>query len=53
MKKEQLYEVLGDIDENYINDAHLTTKKKSRPAWIKWGGNGGLLLPDAGWRDSF
>ena len=37
MKKEQLYEVLGDINENYINDAHLTTKKKSRPAWIKWG----------------
>ena len=37
MKKEKLYEVLGEIDDNYINDAHLTTKKKSRPVWIKWG----------------
>ena len=37
MKKEQLYEVLGDINENYINDAHKTVKKKSRPVWVKWG----------------
>jgi len=37
MKKEQLYEVLGDINENYINDAHKTAKKKSRPVWVKWG----------------
>ena len=37
MKKEKLYEAIGEIDDNYINDAHLTTKKKSRPAWIKWG----------------
>lgn len=37
MKKEQLYEVIGDINENYINDAHKTIKKKSRPVWVKWG----------------
>ena len=36
MKKEQLYEVLGDINENYINDAHKTAKKKSRTVWTKW-----------------
>ena len=36
MKKEQLYEVLGDINENYINDAHKTAKKKIRAVWVKW-----------------
>ena len=36
MKKEQLYEVIGDINENYINDAHKTVKKKSHPVWVKW-----------------
>ena len=37
MKKEKLYEAIGDINENYINDAHKTVKKKSRPVWVKWG----------------
>ena len=37
MKKEKLYEAIGEIDDNYINDAHLITKKTSRTAWIKWG----------------
>jgi hypothetical protein len=37
MKKEKLYEAIGEIDDNYINDAHLTAKKKSRPVWVKWG----------------
>ena len=36
MNKEQLYEVLGDINETYVNDAHMTTKKKPHPVWIKW-----------------
>lgn len=35
MKREQLYEAIGDINENYINDAHMTVKK-SRPVWLKW-----------------
>ena len=37
MKKEQLYEALGEINEDYINDAHQTAKKKSHPVWMKWG----------------
>jgi hypothetical protein len=37
MKKEKLYEVIGEIDDNYINDAHMTVKKKSRSVWVKWG----------------
>lgn len=36
MKKEQLYEAIGNINENYINDAHKTAKKKSHPVWLKW-----------------
>ncbi len=34
MKQEQLYEVLGDIDENYISEAHRD--KKGSYAWVKW-----------------
>lgn len=37
MKKETLYEVLGDLDEDYIRDAHKTEQKKSRVIWLKWG----------------
>ena len=29
MKKEQLYEVLGNIDESYINNAKKDSKKKT------------------------
>lgn len=36
MKKEKLYEAIGDINENYINEAHLTAKKTARPTWLKW-----------------
>ena len=36
MKKEKLYEAIGEINENYICEAH-TTAKKSRPGWLKWG----------------
>ena len=36
MKKENLYEAIGDINENYVNDAHMTAKKKSRSVWVKW-----------------
>ena len=37
MKKEQLFEVLGDISESYINEARQTPVKKATPAWRKWG----------------
>ncbi len=36
MKKENLYEAIGEINEDYINEAHKTVKKKSRPVWVKW-----------------
>lgn len=36
MKKEKLYEVIGDINDNYVNDAHMTAKNTSRPVWFKW-----------------
>ncbi len=39
MKKEQLYEAIGDINEDYIRDAHSSPKKKykaNRPL-LKWG----------------
>lgn len=35
MKKEQLYEVLRDINEDYIEEARRTVRK-SRPALFKW-----------------
>ena len=36
MKKEKLYEAIGNIDENYVNEAHMTAKKP-RSGWIRWG----------------
>ena len=36
MKKEKLYEVIEEIDDNYIREARQTAKASSRPAWIKW-----------------
>lgn len=36
MRKEKLYEAIGDINDNYIDDAHMATKKKNRPVWLKW-----------------
>lgn len=35
MMKEELYELLGDIREDYICEAH-TTVKKVVPVWLKW-----------------
>lgn len=42
MKKEQLYEVLGNIDESYINNAKKDSKKKTifnfkKPMLLKYG----------------
>ena len=37
MKNEELYDVIGEIDEKYIKDAHHTVKTKSYPLWIKVG----------------
>lgn len=30
MKKEQLYETIGEIDDKYVDDAHKITKKKGK-----------------------
>jgi hypothetical protein len=35
MKKEKLYEAIGEINENYISDAHQTAKRKSNRAWLQ------------------
>lgn len=35
MKKEKLYEAIGEINENYICEAHQTTKRKPNRAWLQ------------------
>ena len=35
MKKEKLYEAVGEIDDVYIRDAHIVSKKESGK-WLKW-----------------
>jgi len=37
MKKEDLFDTLGDINKQYIEEAHATNKKKNTIAWAKWG----------------
>lgn len=37
MKKEELFEVLGDIGEEYICEARRTVRKKTPSGWLKWG----------------
>lgn len=36
MKKEQLYEAMGEIRDEYIAEAHREDRKRA-PLWIKWG----------------
>ena len=36
MKQEQFYEILGDIDEKYVQEAHQETNIKRSFSWIKW-----------------
>ena len=36
MTNEKLYEVLGDINENYVKEARADYKAK-KPGWAKWG----------------
>jgi hypothetical protein len=42
MKSEELYEILGDISEKHIQEAHMTTAKSvksakaKKPAWVTW-----------------
>ena len=37
MKKEELFEAIGDINEDYVNDARKDSKKKVRSIWVKVG----------------
>lgn len=36
MKKEELYEALNEINEVYINEAHLCVKKNTGVIWFRW-----------------
>ena len=39
MKKEELFNIIGEVDEQKVAAAGMAmnTKKKSRPVWLKWG----------------
>lgn len=38
MKKEELFNVIGEMDEQKVAAAGMAmNKKKSRPVWLKWG----------------
>lgn len=39
MKKEELFNIIGEVDEQKVAAAGIAmnTKKKSRPVWAKWG----------------
>ena len=37
MKKEDLFDTLGDIKNQYIKEAHVNNKRKNNFAWAKWG----------------
>ena len=37
MKKEDLFDILGDINNQYIKEAHVRNKRKNNFAWAKWG----------------
>lgn len=36
MRKEELFETFGNINSQYIKDAHVNKKKKEGFVWIKW-----------------
>lgn len=38
MKKEELFNIIGEVDEQKVGAAGMAmNKKKSRPVWLKWG----------------
>lgn len=37
MKKEELYEIMKEIDESFINEAGTVQLKKKQPMRLKWG----------------
>lgn len=36
MKKEDLFDILGDINKQYVKEAHMKKDKKNNHAWIRW-----------------
>ena len=49
MKKEKFYELLGEIDENYIEEAHLSVEKKNSTHLAKMELHSGVHLLDNYW----
>lgn len=47
MTSEKLYEILGDIDERYVEEAQEYHKVR-KPAWLKWGAAAACLCLVAG-----
>ena len=45
MKKEELFNIIGEVDEQKVAAAGIAmnTQKKSRPLWLKWGGMAACL----------
>lgn len=37
MKKEDLFDALSGINDQYIKDAHINNKRKNSISWMKWG----------------
>ena len=46
MKKEELFNIIGEVDEQKVAAAGMAmnTKKKSRPVWVKWGAMAACLV---------
>ena len=45
MKKEELFNIIGEVDEQKVAAAGMAmNKKKSRPVWVKWGAMAACLL---------
>ena len=43
MKKEELYELLGEVDESYVKGAEEPMKKEVRPVWTRLGAIAAML----------
>lgn len=37
MTNEKLYEILGDINENHVKEAHMSKLRTKKSNWVKWG----------------
>ena len=46
MKKEELFNIIGEVNEQKVAAAGMAmnTKKKSRPVWVKWGAMAACLV---------